>query len=422
MKRIIRNGKVLCRGEIELLDVLFDDREILDIGKHIETDAEEINAAGMYVLPGLVDVHVHFREPGREEKETIASGSRAAAAGGFTSVFAMPNVIPSPDSRETMHQYQQFIHKNSIIHTYPYGTITVEEKGKRLSDLEGMREEGVRWFSDDGTGMNNPALMKQALLLSREKNLIIACHTEDLKYRKPGASVHEAAYAEKHGWIGIPDECESEPLKKDLQAAIETHGRYHACHISSHQSVEALQKAKNQGADVTAEVTAHHLLLNNEDVKGTDWKMNPPLRTEADRQSLIAGLENGSLDFIASDHAPHTYADKNRAMKDAAFGIVSLETSFALLYTEFVKNEKRWTLEQLVEWMSTKPAERFGLEKTGKIEKGWKPDLILTDLDNARRIDKNRFLSKGKNTPFDGYEVYASVKETIVDGTTVYKE
>ncbi len=422
MKRLIRNAKVLYHGELMEKEVLFDEKQILQIDDHIEADAQVIDAGGNAVLPGLVDVHVHFRQPGREGKETIYTGSLAAAHGGFTSVFAMPNVIPSPDDADIMEEYLKLIETESVIHTYPYGTITRSEAGKQLSDLKGMRKLGVRWFSDDGVGMNNQDLMKQALQFSKDNDCIIACHTEDLAYRKPGASVHESPYAHQHGWIGIPDECESAPLIADLKTEMEVNGRYHACHISSHQSVEALKTAKSAGLDVTAEVTVHHLLLENTDVKGPMWKMNPPLRTRADRMSLIAGLENGTLDFIANDHAPHTYEDKNTTMDKAAFGIVSIETAFPLLYTEFVRNTGRWTLQQLIEWMSEKPAARFGLEKTGRIEEGWKPDMFIADLNTTDRIDPSTFYSKGKNTPFIGWETCAKIKETIVDGKTVWKE
>ena len=422
MKTLIQNADVLYQGRLQKKDVLFDEQEILEIADHIDADAEKIDATGLTLLPGLVDVHVHFRQPGHEQKETIATGSLAAAHGGFTSVFAMPNVIPSPDDPDTMKNYLSLIQKESVVHTYAYGTITRNEKGKELSDISGMNDLGVHWFSDDGTGMNDQKLMKEALELSREKNLIIACHTEDLRYRKPGASVHEAPYAFEHGWIGIPDECESAPLTEDLKTAVITGGKYHACHISSHLSVEALRNAKKKGADCSGEVTAHHLLLENTDVHGPMWKMNPPLRTHADRMSLIEGLEDGTLSFIASDHAPHTFADKDKAMSEAAFGIVSLETSFPLLYTYFVRNEKRWTIAQLIDWMSYKPAQRFGLEKTGRIEEGWKSDLVLMDLNHARMIDPMQFVSKGKNTPFAGYEVYAKTIRTFVNGKTVWKE
>lgn len=422
MKRVIKNADVFYQGSLQKLQILFDEEEILKVAPCIEGDYEEIDGTGLTVLPGLVDVHVHFRQPGHEDKETIRTGSLAAAHGGFTSVFAMPNVIPCPDTMAQMKEYLQLIEQESIVHTYPYGPITLGEKGKQLCDLHAIHTLGVKWFSDDGVGMNDPEIMAHALQIAKDEDLLIACHTEDMKYRKPGACVHEAPYAAAHGWVGIPSECESEPLKRDLEIAERIHGRYHACHISAEQSVEALRKAKQMHADVSAEVTAHHLLLENTDVQGTNWKMNPPLRTHEDRMSLLAGLEDGTLDFIASDHAPHTIQDKERPMEDAAFGIVSLETSFPLLYTEFVWKEKRWTLAQLINWMSTAPAKRFGLARTGEIREGWKSDLILVRLGEETSIDPKNFLSKGTNTPFTGWKVQASIKETIVDGRTVWRE
>ena len=423
MKRLIQNGSVLYRGELRKADVLFDEESILCIAENIPSeDCEVIDASGLTVLPGLVDVHVHLREPGHEEKETIRTGTKAAAAGGFTSIFAMPNLNPFPDCPEVMKTYLQKIREDSIVHTYPYGTITCGEKGEKVSDMEGMAELGIRWFSDDGVGVADDAVMEKAMRKVAGLNALMACHTEDMNYRARGASVHDSEYAVKNGWIGIPSACESEQLKRDLKIACRIPLRYHGCHISAKESVEALKEAQKAGADVTAEVTAHHLLLEDKDVKGTNWKMNPPLRSHEDRMSLIEALEDGTLTFIASDHAPHTEADKAKPMAEAAFGIVSLETSFALLYTEFVHRTHRWTLAQLIAWMSEKPAERFGLEKTGRIEEGWKPDLILADLKNEYTIDTSKFYSKGKNTPFDGEKVNCRVKETIVSGRTVWKE
>ena len=422
MKKVIRNANVLYHGMLKELDVLFDEEKILRIDKNINEECEEIDAAGLTLLPGLVDVHVHFRQPGNEKKETIHTGSLAAAHGGFTTVIAMPNVNPSPDSVEVMKDYLDLISKESVVHTLPYGTITKNEKGLELSDLKGMKSLGVKCFSDDGNGMNNGALLRQALIESKSDDFIIACHTEDLAYRKKGASVHDSKIVTDNGWIGIPDECESKPLENDLKIALETKGKYHACHISSHKSVELLKQAKLNGANVSSEVTVHHLLLEDKDVKGTMWKMNPPLRSHLDRMSLIEALEEGTIDFIANDHAPHTQEDKNKPMSDAAFGIVSLETALPLLYTEFVYKQKRWTLNQLIEWMSIKPATRFGLNNIGKIEVGYSSDFTLVKLDEEIVIDINEFESKGKNTPFNGWNVMLKVKETIVSGKTVWRD
>ena len=422
MKTKIINGQVLLDGEIRDGEVLFDETGILEAGLHTSEAEEVIDAQGLYVLPGLVDVHVHFREPGFEQKETIRTGSLAAAHGGFTTVFAMPNLNPVPDCAEAMQKELDIIRRDSVVHTLPYGSITKKEAGRELSDMQDLYDLGIRWFSDDGVGMNDQELMKQALQFAGKHDCIIACHTEALTYRKPGASVHEAPFAAVNHWIGIPDECESEPLSRDLMTASGTNGKYHACHISSHKSVEALRAAKMAGVNCSAEVTAHHLLLENTDVQSPMWKMNPPLRTRNDRMELVRGLEDGTIDFIASDHAPHTMEDKNKPMAEAAFGIVSLETSFPLLYTRFVAEEKRWTLPQLVAWMSQLPAERFGLTDRGVIAPGKRADLILADLDHETLINAEAFFSKGKNTPFDRANVCAEVVRTIVDGKTVYRK
>jgi len=422
MKKVIRNAEVLYEGRLQKKEVLFDETMILEVSDHVEAEAEEIDGSGLTLLPGLIDVHAHLREPGHEEKETIASGSKAAAAGGFTTIMAMPNIDPFPDNVETASAYLKKIANDAVVNVLPYGTITCREAGRVPTDYEGLKALGIRWFSDDGVGVADEAVMREAMTKAKAADVLFACHTEDMDYRKPGASVHESAFAEKMGWLGIPSACESAQLIRDLKIAKEIGLRYHGCHISATESVEALRKAKKEGADVSAEVTAHHLLLENTDVRGTNWKMNPPLRAHEDRMSLIEALEDGTLDFIASDHAPHTEADKDKPMASAAFGIVSLETSFALLYTEFVVREKCWTLAQLIDWMSYLPAKRFGLGKRGRIEAGWEADLILADLSSERRIKAKDFFSKGRNTPFDGWSVNATVKETFVGGRSVYKK
>ena len=306
---------------------------------------------------------------------------------------------------------------------------TTDVLRRNIAELESkIPYQGMRIYltgrgegRDDGVGVADEDVMRQALIKAKENDVMIVCHTEDMSYRKPGSCVNEGAYADRMGWTGIPNACESAQLERDLRLAKETGTKYHGCHISAIESVEALRKAKADGTDATAEVTAHHLLLEETDVKGPDWKMNPPLRSHQDRMALIEALEDGTLDFIANDHAPHTLADKAKPMAQAAFGIVSLETAFPLLYTEFVHRQKRWTLAQLVAWMSEKPALRFGLEKTGRIAPGYHSDFVLADLGHETKIDRNTFLSKGRNTPFDGWTVYAEIKQTIAGGKTVWK-
>ncbi len=416
--KVIKNGQVLTPSGLKKVDIQYEEDQIIAIGENLDGD-EVIDASGKTVLPGLVDVHVHLREPGHAEKETIATGSKAAAHGGFTSIFAMPNVLPYPDDPETMEKYLGLIEKESLVRTYPYSTITTEEAGKEVVDFHEMAQF-TRYFSDDGVGIPNDEVMAEAMRKAKEENVIIAMHTEDMKYRKPNASVHDSLVNRNRGYIGIPSACEAEPLKRDLDLACEIGNIYHACHISCIESLQYLKEAKEKGGNISAEVTAHHLLLEDEDVDGPMFKMNPPLRTHADRMALIEGLENGTLDFIANDHAPHTMEEKSRSMEKAPFGIVALETSFPLLYTEFVVKEKRWSLEQLVNWMSTKPAERFGI-MAGKIKEGYLPDFTIVDLNEKYTIDASQFESMGKNTPFDGWEVQGKICETIVGGLSVWK-
>ena len=419
--RLIKNGNVLINDTLEKKDILIEEGKIVKIEDHIDADCEVVDASQLTILPGLVDVHVHFREPGHTEKETIYTGSKAAAHGGFTSVFAMPNVIPFPDDVETIMEYQKLIEKESVIHTYPYACITCEEASKEVVDMKAIKELGIYWFSDDGVGVSTAEIMSEAMKKAKENNCMIVAHTEDMSYRKPGACVHESEVTKSKGWLGIPSACESAQLIRDLKLTEEIGNAYHACHISAKESVEALNAAKEKGANVSAEVTVHHLLLEDKDVQGPNWKMNPPLRSHEDRMALIEGLENGSLDFIANDHAPHTVQEKKQPMDKAPFGIVSLESAFSLLYTEFVYRQKRWTLAQLVNWMSLAPAKRFGLENIGKIAEGYNADLILVDLENESLIDIDTFESMGTNTPFNGWSVHAQVKETLVDGKTVWK-
>lgn len=420
--RLIKNGNVLTSQGIVKKDILFDEQEIIKIEENIQADAEIIDASGLTVIPGLVDVHVHLREPGYTQKETIHTGTLAAAHGGFTTIFCMPNVIPYPDDVQTIQMYVEKINQDAVVHVHPYACITKEEASKEVVDMKDIKERfGIRWFSDDGVGVSTAEVMAQAMKTAGENDCMIVAHTEDMSYRKPGACVHDSEVNRQKGWLGIPSACESAQLIRDLQLSQQIGNAYHACHISAKESVEALKEYKEKGADVTGEVTAHHLLLEDQDVQGTNWKMNPPLRSHEDRMALIEGLENGSLDMIANDHAPHTKEEKDRPIDKAPFGIVSLETSFPLLYTEFVKKQKRWTLAQLVNWMSGAPAKRFGLEKIGAIEVGYRPDLVLVDLEHESVIDASQFLSKGKNTPFDGWKVYGAIRETIVGSKTVWK-
>lgn len=409
-------------NEVKCLDVLFDTAGIHDIATHIDpSKADEIiDARGLYLFPGLIDVHVHLREPGFEYKESIASGTMAAAHGGFTTIMAMPNILPFPDCVEVMKPYLEKIHQDALVNVIPYACISKGEKGEQLSDIKGLSNMGIHAFSDDGVGVKSDDMMKRAMLECHKQQAMIVAHTEDMNYRKHNACMHEGIRNKQLGYVGIPSACESAQLLRDLKLAKESKCRYHVCHMSAKESVQYLRDYKTQGVDCSGEVTAHHLLLNEMDVVDENHKMNPPLRGVDDQNALLDGLLDGTIDMIASDHAPHSEEEKNRGMVKAPFGIVSLETAFPLLYTKLVKETKRCTLQQLLYWMSEAPAKRFGLERVGKLALGYDADMILVDLNNAYRIDKEGFYSRGHNTPFDGVMCYGSVKKTYVKGKVIY--
>lgn len=330
-------------------------------------------------------------------------------------MMPMPNLKPNPDSVEVIDRYMEMIDESALVNVFPYACITEKSLGRTLVDMKSINEQfGISAFTDDGVGIQSGEMMRSAMKLAKENNSIIAAHTEDMSYRKPNSSVHEGENAKKNGWIGIPSETEYKQVERDLQLALETGAKYHICHISAKQSVDALRKYKELGADVSGEVTTHHLLLTEDDVVNTDYKMNPPLRTKEDREALIEGLLDGTIDFIANDHAPHTKEEKNREMGKAPFGIVGLETSIPLIYTNFVK-KKIMSLEQFQDFISTRPAERFNFKNKGKIEVGYDADIIiLSDKDVI--IDRDDFLSKGKNTPFDDYVCQGFPEYTFVNG------
>lgn len=422
--KLIKNAKLIQSGnQCELMDVAFDENGIHQIGKQLDIEvAEIIDANGKLLLPGFVDVHVHLREPGNEHKETIATGTKAAAHGGFTTIMAMPNVIPYPDSVEVMRAYLEKIKQDAVVNVVPYGTITKAEASKELSDIAGMSALGLHAFSDDGVGVATADMMREAMVVAKQQDAIIVAHTEDMNYRKPSACMHEGIRNKELGFVGIPSACEYAQLQRDLNLAQETGAKYHVCHMSAKESVQSLREYKRLGVDCSGEVTVHHLLLNEMDVEGPNHKMNPPLRGEDDQEALIQGLLDGTIDMIANDHAPHSEEEKERGMIAGPFGIVAIETAFPLLYTRFVKETHRFTLEQLVHFMSEAPAKRFGFTNKGVLAPGYDADMVLVDEDTLFTIDKQAFYSKGKNTPFDGWNCYGRITMTIVNGSIVYKE
>lgn len=420
--KLLKNVHVLENNRQVRKEILFDETGILKIAEQIDApEAEVIDGKEMTALPGLIDVHVHLREPGFAYKETIDTGTMAAAAGGFTTIMAMPNVQPYPDSTEVMEAYLQKIEADAHVHVTPYATITKAESGKEVVDMAALAKMGVRAFSDDGVGVQSGDVMEEAMKQSHALGTMIVAHTEDMSYRKPGAYMHEGTESKARGVVGIPSECEWKQLERDLKLVEKTGAHYHCCHVSAKESVQLLREYRSRGCDVSGEVTAHHLLLCDRDVVDANWKMNPPLRGEADRKALIRGLQEGALSLIANDHAPHSEEEKKRPLEAAPFGIVSLETAFPLLYTKLVLTGIV-SLKQLVNWMSTAPAERFGLARRGRLEEGYASDFTLVDLNEEYIINRNHFLSKGRNTPFHGWRVKGKIKATYVDGTCVYEE
>ncbi|KKB73815.1 MULTISPECIES: dihydroorotase [Bacillus] len=423
MSYLIKNGFMLDEnGEKIKRDIRIEGEVISEIGSlEAEPGESVIDAEGLFVSPGLIDLHVHFREPGGEKKETIETGAQAAARGGFTTVAAMPNTRPVPDTKEQMEWLTNRIQETASVRVLPYASITVRQTGKDMTDFDELSEAGAFAFTDDGVGVQTAGMMFEAMKKAASINKAIVAHCEDnsLIY---GGSVHDGEFAKKHGLNGIPSICEAVHIARDVLLAEAAGCHYHVCHISTKESVRAVRDAKKAGIRVTAEVTPHHLLLCDTDIPGldTNYKMNPPLRSKEDREALLEGLLDGTIDFIATDHAPHTEAEKQQTMSLAPFGIVGLETAFPLLYTHFVKNGA-WTLKQLVDYMTVKPCEAFGLPY-GRLEAGRPADITLIDLEKEDKIDKNRFLSKGKNTPFDGINCFGWPVLTMAAGKVAYKE
>lgn len=362
------------------------------------------------IFPAFCDVHVHFREPGFSYKETIRTGSLAAARGGYTDVCTMPNLNPVPDSAENIKEQIKIIERDAAVRVHPYAAITVGEKGEVLTDMAALSPYCAA-FSDDGRGVQSEDMMREAMIKAKALGKIIAAHCEDNSLLC-GGYIHKGEYARLHGHKGICAESEWKPIERDLRLAKETGCKYHVCHISCKESVELIRRAKAEGVDVTSETAPHYLIFNDMDLKESgSFKMNPPIRSEEDRQALIKGLQDGTIDMIATDHAPHGSEEKSRGLKNSLMGIVGLETAFPVMYTYLVK-KGIITLERLIELMAINPRRRFGLQSTD--------DICVYDLQSEYKIDPCEFKSKGKSTPFDGMTVSGKNLLTICGGKAVW--
>ncbi len=375
-------------------------------------DGGLLSAVENYIIvPGLCDVHVHFREPGFSYKETIASGSAAAAHGGYTAVCTMPNLDPVPDSAEHLQVQLDAIKRGAAIKVLPYGAITVGEKGEKLADMEAMSDK-VCAFSDDGKGVQNDEMMREAMTAAKRLGKIIAAHCEDNSLLF-GGYIHDGEYARMHGHRGISSASEYRQIERDLRLAEETGCAYHVCHISTKESVELIRQAKARGVNVTCETAPHYLVLCDEDMQEDGrFKMNPPLRSREDKKALIEGIKDGTIDMMATDHAPHSAEEKGRGLEKSLMGVVGLETAFPVLYTELVM-KNIITLDRLVELMSFKPKERFGIDTNN--------DFAVFDISEAYKIDPEDFLSMGRATPFAGREVFGRCLLTVHNEKVVYK-
>lgn len=419
MELLLKNANVFASHQFSTKDIIVSDGVIKAVGKSLfSNSAEIIDCTGLTVFPGFVDVHVHLREPGFFYKETIKSGSAACARGGYTAVCSMPNLKPCPDGAESLKVQLDIIEKDSRINVYPFGTITKGQEGESLSDMEDMAEL-VCGFSDDGRGVQSAEMMLTAMKKAKELDKIISAHCEDNALLH-GGYIHDGEYARLYGHKGICSESEWGPIKRDIELVKKTGCKYHVCHISTKESVELIRQAKKDGADITCETGPHYLTMNDMMLREDGrFKMNPPIRSEEDRLALIEGIKDGTIDMIATDHAPHSEEEKSKGLEKSLMGVVGIETAFAVCYTKLVKTGII-TIEKLIELLNTNARKRFGIGS--EIKEGAKADLTVFDLNEKYVIDPKDFISKGKASPFTGEEVYGKCKLTLCGGKTAYKD
>ena len=416
MDCIYRNANVFQSGAFVKKDLIVSGGMICDAAA---SGSSVVDADSYYVFPGFVDVHVHLREPGFLYKETIKTGTLASAHGGYTTVCSMPNLNPTPDSLETLNVQRDIIARDACIRVVPYGTITCGQMGEKLSDLEALAPY-TAGFTDDGRGVQSRELMREAMLQAKKLGKLIVAHCEDNSLLR-GGYIHDGEYARLHGHRGICSESEWGQIARDLELVKETGCSYHVCHISTKESVALIREAKKNGIDVTCETGPHYLVLDDMMLREDGrFKMNPPIRSREDRDALIEGLLDGTIDMIATDHAPHSAEEKSRGLEKSLMGIVGIETAFPLLYTHLVK-PGILSMARLVELLVDAPAKRFGLEKDG-LSVGNPADFTVFDLSQEYEIDTEDFLSMGKNTPFGGWRVYGKCLQTVASGKVAWQD
>ena len=417
---LIKGGLVVADGESRKVDLLVVDGKIAEIGESLTAgaDVEVFDAEGCVVTYGLADVHVHLREPGYSVKETITTGTRAAARGGVTTVCSMPNLLPAPDAPETIAVEQQLIDEQAVIEVLPFATISKGRERRELADIEALRSLSVG-YSDDGNGIQTEELMRQAMQRIAAVDGIVAAHCEDDSLLHAGY-IHDGEYAHAHGYKGICSESEWKPIQRDVVLAAEEKCRYHVCHISTKESVAIIREAKQSCNHISCETAPHYLVLCDADLQEEGrFKMNPPLRAAEDKAALIEGIKDGTIEVIATDHAPHTAEEKSRGLKGSAMGIVGIETSFAICYTHLVRTGVI-TIEKLIALMSENPRRIFRLG--GAMRVGERADIAVFDITKPYTIDTTEFLSMGKATPFEGAEVYGRCMLTLFAGEKVWIE
>ena len=419
--KLLKGAEAWQNDRFVRCDLLIDDARIAAVGVDLpEENCEVINLAGLKILPGLVDVHVHLREPGFTAKETIATGTRAAAHGGYTTVCAMPNLSPAPDTPEHLAVELEAIRRDAVVKVLPYGCITRGQKGRgELVDFDALKADVVG-FSDDGRGVQEESLMREAMrrIAPTGRPLVAHCEVEALLNK---GYIHDGVYCRQHGHRGICSESEWQQVERDIRLAAETGCPYHVCHVSTRESVELVRRAKAAGLRVSCETAPHYLVLCDENLQEEGrFKMNPPLRSRADREALVAGLQDGTIEVIATDHAPHTAEEKSRGLAGSAMGVVGLECAFAVLNTALVKRGVI-SFGRLIDAMSLAPRRIFGLGG-GQIAVGAPADLTVVDPDRPATVDPERFLSMGRSTPFAGMKVQGVVLMTLVDGRTAYAD